>query len=161
MLSICNKFLIRQKRLRDKVVCSRYSAVGKMEDCYSDVRGSETVSGTLPIVDVKVSNQHHDACCSRARLATLIRFIILSVFGGWKLLILYIKSVSFKMRQNLCIFKGCKGLIPLEAHVLEPHWATWLGEHFERGRWPKGLKADGSEPNLGQKTVSQVHLPRG
>ena len=63
------------------MVCSHYSAVGKMEDCYSEGRGSESVSGTLPSVDMKISNQHHAACCSRALLATLIRFMFLCVFG--------------------------------------------------------------------------------
>ena len=64
------------------MVCSHNSAVGKMEDCYSDGRGFESVSGTLPFVDMKISNQHHAACCSRALLATLIRFMFLCVFGG-------------------------------------------------------------------------------
>ena len=43
------------------MVCSCYSAVGKMEDCYSECRGSEHVSGTVAFVDMKISNQHHAA----------------------------------------------------------------------------------------------------
>ena len=53
-----------------------------MEDCYSEGRGSESVSGTLPFVDMKISNQHHAACCSRVLLATLIRYMFFCVFGG-------------------------------------------------------------------------------
>ena len=33
------------------------------------------MSGTLLFVDMKISNQHNSACCSRAPLATLSRFI--------------------------------------------------------------------------------------
>ena len=53
------------------MICSRYSTVGRMEDCYSEGRGFKPVSGKLPFVDMKISNQHH-AACSRAFLATLI-----------------------------------------------------------------------------------------
>ena len=87
------------------MVCSRYSAVGKMEDCYSECRRFEHVSGTLAFVDMKISNQHHATCCSRALLATLSRFIFLCVWG-MKMLILFIKRVSFKMEENFCMFKG-------------------------------------------------------
>ena len=60
-------------------ICSGYSAVGKMEDCYSEGRGFERVSGTLPFVDIKISKQHLVACCSRALLATLSCFVFLCV----------------------------------------------------------------------------------
>ena len=63
------------------MVCSRYTAVGKMEDCYSEGRGFEPVSGTLAFVDMKISNKHHAACCSRELLATLIRFVPVFVRG--------------------------------------------------------------------------------
>ena len=45
------------------MVCNRYSAVGEMEDCYSEGRGFETASGSLPFVDMKISTQHNAACC--------------------------------------------------------------------------------------------------
>ena len=49
-----------------------------MNDCQSGGRGFELVSGTLIFVDMKISDQHHLAGCSRALLATLSRpmFII-------------------------------------------------------------------------------------
>ena len=40
---------------------SRYSAVGKMQDFYSEVQGFEHVSGTLAFVDMKISNQPNAA----------------------------------------------------------------------------------------------------
>ena len=63
---------------------SRYSAGGKMEDCYSEVQELETAWGTLTFVDIKISNQHPVACCSRALLATLspFMFVCVCVFGG-------------------------------------------------------------------------------
>ena len=36
--------------------CSGYSAVGMMEDYYSEGRGFEIVSGNFPFVDMKSSN---------------------------------------------------------------------------------------------------------
>ena len=60
------------------------------------------------------------------------------------------------MGQTFCMFKG-----PLEAHIKERDWAAWLSEHIERVSWPKRRKVDEWEPNLGQKTVCQVQLPRG
>ena len=49
------------------VACSNYSAVGKMEECYSESRGFEQVSGTLLFVDMKIAHQHHATrvafCC--------------------------------------------------------------------------------------------------
>ena len=45
-----------------------------MEDCYSEGRGLETASGSLPFVDMKISTQHNAACCSRAILATRVSF---------------------------------------------------------------------------------------
>ena len=62
------------------MVC-RYSAVGKMEDCYFEDRGFEAVSGNLRFVHIKISNQHHAACCSSSLLATLSCFFS-CVFGG-------------------------------------------------------------------------------
>ena len=66
------------------MVGSRYRAVGKVEDFYSAVQELETVSGTLTFVDIKTSNQHPVACCSRALLATLslFMFVCVCVFGG-------------------------------------------------------------------------------
>ena len=61
------------------MVCSRYCAVGTMNDCQSGGRGFELVSGTLIFVDMKTSNQHHSAGCSRALLATLSRSMFLFV----------------------------------------------------------------------------------
>ena len=49
-----------------KCGCIGYSAVGKMEDYYSEVQGFEIVSATFPFVDMKISSQHHPAWCSRA-----------------------------------------------------------------------------------------------
>ena len=46
-----------------RVACGIYSAVGKMEDCYSEDRGFECVSGTFPFVDMKISNQRHVPVC--------------------------------------------------------------------------------------------------
>ena len=91
------------------MVCSCYSTVGQMKNCYSECRGFEPVSGTLIFVDIKISNKNNAACCSRALLATLSCFIFLCVWG-MKMLILLIKRVSSKMGQNFCMFKG-----PLEA----------------------------------------------
>ena len=59
---------------------SRYCAVGKM-DCCSQGRRFEPVPGTLPFVDVKISNQHKDACCSRAFVATLSDFVPVCLAG--------------------------------------------------------------------------------
>ena len=42
------------------------------------------MSGNLPFVDIKFSNKHHAACCSRALLATLSRFLFLWGFCGLK-----------------------------------------------------------------------------
>ena len=67
------------------------------------------MSGNLLFVEMKISNPPHAACCSRALLATLSRFIFLCVWG-MKMLILLIKRVSSKMGHNFCMFKG-----PLEA----------------------------------------------
>ena len=64
------------------MVGSRYRAVGKVEDCYSAVQEFETVSGTLTFVDIKISNQHPVACCSRALLATLSLFMFVCVCLG-------------------------------------------------------------------------------
>ena len=61
------------------MVCSRYSAVGKMEDCYSEGRKSESVSGTLPFVDIKIYSQNHATCCSRAFLAKF--YVPVSAWG--------------------------------------------------------------------------------
>ena len=69
------------------------------------------MSGTLLFVDMKISNKHLSACCSRAPLATLSRFMFLCVLER-KLLILYITRVSSQFGQNFCIFKG-----PLEVHL--------------------------------------------
>ena len=63
------------------MVCSRYSSVGKMENCYSEGRGFEPVSGTLTFVDMKIYNQPHAACFLRAPLATLSRFMFLCAWG--------------------------------------------------------------------------------
>ena len=82
-----------------------------MEDCYSEIRGFEPLSGTLPLADIKISNQYHATCCAIARLATLSRFMYRYLSGEWKKLILYIKCVSSKMGQKYCMLKG-----PLEAH---------------------------------------------
>ena len=41
-----------------------------MEHCNSEGRGVEPVSSTPPFVDVKISNEHIAACCSRELLAT-------------------------------------------------------------------------------------------
>ena len=60
--------------------CSGYSAVGMMEDYYSEGRGFEIVSGNFPFVDMKSSNQHHPAWCSRA-IATRVG-LCSCVFGG-------------------------------------------------------------------------------
>ena len=38
------------------MVCSGYSAVGKMDDCYSEGRGFATLSGTFPFADIKISS---------------------------------------------------------------------------------------------------------
>ena len=76
-----------------------------MEDCYSEGREFEPVSGALSFVGMKIPNQLHAACCSWALLATLIRFIFLCVFGDWKLLILYIERASSNMGQIFfCMF---------------------------------------------------------
>ena len=64
------------------MVYSRYSAGGKMEDCYSEVQEFETVLGTLTFVDIKFSNQQRVACCSRALLATLSLFMFVCVCLG-------------------------------------------------------------------------------
>ena len=64
------------------MVCNRYSAVSKMEDCYSESRRFEPVSGALLFVEMKISNPPFAACFSRALLATLSRFTFLCVFGG-------------------------------------------------------------------------------
>ena len=64
-----------------------------MEDCYSEVRGFEPLSGTLPLADIKISNQYHATCCAIARLATLSRFMYRYLSGEWKKLILYIKRL--------------------------------------------------------------------
>ena len=64
------------------MVGSRYRPVGKVEDCYSAVQEFETVSGTLTFVDIKISNQHPVACCSRALLATLSLFMFVCVCLG-------------------------------------------------------------------------------
>ena len=56
------------------MVFSRYSAVGKMEDCYSESGGFEPVSSTLPFVDMKSSNEHNAAWCLRALLVTEVVF---------------------------------------------------------------------------------------
>ena len=61
---------------------SRYSAGGKMEDCYTEVQELETASGTLTFVDIKISSQHPVACCSRALLATLSLFMFVCEFDG-------------------------------------------------------------------------------
>ena len=61
------------------MVCSRFSAVGMMEDCYSKGRELEPVLGTLTFVDMKISNQNPVACCLRALLATLSLFIFVCV----------------------------------------------------------------------------------
>ena len=66
------------------MVCSRYSTVGRIEDCYSEGRGFKPVSGNLQFVDIKISHQRHAACCSRAILATLGRFVFLCVCLGLK-----------------------------------------------------------------------------
>ena len=62
--------------------CSRHSAVGKMEDGYSEGRGFEPVSGTLAFVGMKISNLQHAACCSGALLATLSRCMFLCEQDG-------------------------------------------------------------------------------
>ena len=55
-----------------------------MEDCDSEVQEFEPMLGTLPFVDLKISNQQPVACCSRALLATLslFLFVCVCVFGG-------------------------------------------------------------------------------
>ena len=98
-------FIYTQKRSSEKVVFSRYSAVVKTEDCYSEGRGFQIVSVNLRFVEIKISNQRHAAYCLRALLATLSRFMFLCVCG-MKKLILYIKRVSSKMGQNFCMFKS-------------------------------------------------------
>ena len=52
-----------------------------MKDCYSEDRGFEPVSGTLPLVDIIFFNQHYAACCARSLIATLSRFTFLYVWG--------------------------------------------------------------------------------
>ena len=64
------------------MVCSCYSAIGKMDGRSSEGRGFEPESGALLFVDMKISNQHHAACCSSALLATLSSFMFLCVFGA-------------------------------------------------------------------------------
>ena len=66
------------------MVCSRYSAGGKKEDCYSEVQELETVSRTLTFVDIKISNQHPVACFLRALLATVSLFMFVCVCLGMK-----------------------------------------------------------------------------
>ena len=61
------------------MVCNGYSAVGEMEDFYSEGRGFEPASGSLPFVDMKISTQHNAACYSRAILATL--YVPVCVWG--------------------------------------------------------------------------------
>ena len=65
------------------MVCNRYSAVGEMEDCYSEGRGFEPASGSLPFVDMKISTQHN-AACSRAILATRVSLCSCVFLGGEK-----------------------------------------------------------------------------
>ena len=66
------------------MVSSDYSAVGKLEDWYSGGRGIEPVAGTIPCVDMKVSNQHPVACCSRAVLATRVAYCSCVCLGDEK-----------------------------------------------------------------------------
>ena len=66
------------------MVCNRYSAVGEMEDCYSEGRGFEPASGSLPFVDMKISIQHNAASCSRAILATRVALGSCLCLGGEK-----------------------------------------------------------------------------
>ena len=48
------------------MICSGYNVVDMIEDCYSEGRGFETVTGTLSFLDIRISNQHNFVCCSRA-----------------------------------------------------------------------------------------------
>ena len=72
MVSIRNMFIEKNKSDCEKGLLLVFnSAVGKMEDGYSEGRGFERVLGTFPFVDMKISNQHHATrvgLCSRVCL---------------------------------------------------------------------------------------------
>ena len=66
------------------VVCSGYGAFGTTEDWYSEIRVFKTLSGTFPFVDMKIFNQYHAACYSRAILLTRVILFFLCLFGDEK-----------------------------------------------------------------------------
>ena len=82
-----------------------------MEDCSSEDTEFEPVLVTIPFLDMKISNQYHAVCCLRAIFAFRFGFVTACVCEI-NMLILYIKRVISKIRQNFCMFNG-----PLEAHV--------------------------------------------